>query len=171
MAQIMLLQMMGWTQCKELKRCGWKWMWPNWRYCRGICLERHVQNHRKVSLQAKICSWTSWVRSRNANHMTMMYDSVLFTIVSVTGIYAWAWSTILQVLLWPCECFSLKKHLKWGYACAIGLFYFLLNLFIHSLICLYIYIYLFIYSFIIYSFMYSKFNNLFIHSFIYLFGH
>jgi len=109
MAQIMLLQMMGWTQSKELKRCGWKWMWPNWRYCHGICLERHVQNCRKVCLQAKICSSTSWIRSRNANHMTTMCDSVLFTIVSLTGIYAWAWSIILQVVLWPCECFSLKN--------------------------------------------------------------
>ena len=39
----------------------------------------------------------------------MMCDSVLFTIVSLKGIYAWAWSIILQAGLWPCEWFGLKK--------------------------------------------------------------
>jgi hypothetical protein len=138
MAQIMSHQMIEWTQNRELKGCGWKWLWFNLRYCHGIYLDRHVQNRRKVCLQAKICSWTPWIRSRNGNQMITMCASVLFTVVSLTGIYAWAWSIILQVGLWPCKCFILKKCLNWGYACPIGLFYLLLNLLIPSLIHLYI---------------------------------
>ena len=158
MAEIMWHQMTGWTQNKELKSCGWKWLWPHWSYCHGICLERHVQNRRKVCLQAKICSWTSWIISGNANHMTTMCDSVLFTIVSLTGIYAWAWSIILQVGLWPCECFSLKN--AWSGVTHAPLVYFIFH-WIYLFILSFIYIYLFIHLHIfIYSFIY-----------MYLFGH